>query len=520
MEIQKVALRDANTFKGLFLDYINGKKSIGEFYTNFPDSEGFKKQIDQRSFDQNVREVLVKSLKAQYADFKAEEKVLLNIDSLSSKKTFTVTTGHQLNIFSGPLYFIYKIVTVINLCEKLKEQFPDRDFVPVYWMASEDHDFDEIKSFHLFGKTFSWETDQKGAVGRFATGELGRVLEELPEKVELFERAYREHKTLSAATRYFVNELFGKYGLVVIDADDSALKSVFVPVIKDDLLNHHANDLAGKATEKLAKLGYQSQLYPRTINFFYLDEGVRERIVKDGDSYKVKNTDLRFTPQEMLKMAEEHPEKFSPNVVLRPLYQEQILPNLAYIGGPAEIAYWLQLKDIFEEYKTAFPVLTPRNFGLVVPKNVAQKVAKIGVKYVDLFKDFHDLKAHFLAAHTENGISIGNETEKALQHFESISAKAVKVDPSLEGFIAAEAAKTRKVFENIGKRIQKAEEKKMETEIKQLENIKNKLFPEGGLQERYDNFLNFYINNPQFIDDVKRAFDSLDFRFHLLIYND
>lgn len=520
MEIQKVALQDANAFKGLFLDYISGKKSIGEFYGHFPDAEGFKKQIESRKFDLNTRKTLVNSLKAQYAALKTATQVQENIDSLSNEKTFTIATGHQLNIFSGPLYFIYKIITAINLCEKLKTQFPEYHFVPVYWMASEDHDFDEISSFHLFGKTFSWSTDQKGAVGRMATSGLDKVLDDLPEKVALFERAYREHDSLSAATRFFVNELFGKYGLVAIDADDQDLKGVFAPVIKDDLLNHHANDLAGKATEKLAKLGYQSQLYPRTINFFYLDEGVRERIVKDGDWYKVKNTDLRFTLQEIQELLAQHPEKFSPNVVLRPLYQEMILPNLAYIGGPAEIAYWLQLKNVFDEYKTSFPILLPRNFGLVVPKNVAQKVEKVGVKYVDLFKDFHDLKAHFLASHSENGISIDKETEKALAHFESISAKAVRVDPTLEGFIAAEAAKTRKVFENIAKRIRRAEEKKMETEINQLENIKNKLFPEGSLQERHDNFLNFYINKPAFIDDLKGAFDPLDFRFHLLIYNE
>jgi len=520
MNIQKLAFEETNAFKGLFLDYINRKKSLSPFYGNSPDLAGFKKQIESKTFPSGSRKVLVKALKEQYANLQTNDLVKNNIKSLEKENTFTVTTGHQLNIFTGPLYFIYKIITVINLCEKLKTEFPENNFIPVYWMASEDHDFEEIRSFNLFGKNYQWETSQTGAVGKFSPDGISKIIEELPERIELFEKAYLGNQTLSEATRQITNELFGEYGLVVLDADDKDLKSLFKDVIADDLHNHKANDLAGKAAEKLTQMGYSSQVYPRSINFFYIENGIRERIIKDSDNFLVKNSNISFSLAEINRVIDETPEKFSPNVVLRPLYQEMILPNLAYIGGPSEVAYWLQLKTIFETYRTPFPILVPRNYGLVITKNIHQKFEKLGIKPNEIFRDFHDLKMTYIARNSDDEISITSEIEKVMQNFECIKNKAGKVDKSLDGFIAAEAAKTQKSLENIGKRIRKSEEKKLEIELNQLENLKIKLFPDNNLQERHDNFLNFYINNPHFIEDIKNVFEPLDFRFNIVSYNE
>ncbi len=520
MNIQKIPFHQTNAFKDLFLDYIDKKKELTPFYGNFPDLAGFKNQIGKKQFPKDKREILVSVLKKQYSHLTTNETVKANIEALEDENTYTITTGHQLNIFTGPLYFIYKIITVVNLCEKLSSEFPDKKFVPVYWMATEDHDFDEICYFNLFGKKYQWESNQTGAVGKFSPNGIQQILEELPEKVEVFERAYRENETLSGATRQYVNEIFGQYGLVALDGDDPKLKKQFTDVIVDDLHNHQANELAGKAAEKLNQMGYQSQVYPRSINFFYQENGIRERIVKESDQFRVNETDIQFSPTEIHNLIDDHPEKFSPNVVLRPLFQEMILPNLAYIGGPAEIAYWLQLKDIFIHYKVPFPILVPRNFALVIPKNIQQKVDKLGMKPEELFMDFHELKLSYLARNSDSEISIQAEMDTIQQTFESIQSKASNVDKSLEGFIAAESAKTQKSLDNIAKRIRKSEEKKQETEINQLENVIGKLFPNDNLQERHDNFLNFYINNPNFIDEVKSAFDPLDFTFFILSYHE
>ncbi len=520
MNNQKIPLADTNAFKGLFLDYINKNSNLKAFYGNYPNLDGFKDQLSNKKTDPAVREILTQELEKQYEGILTESAVADNIRLLKKNTTFTITTGHQLNIFTGPLYFIYKIITVINLCERLKKEFLDKDFVPVYWMASEDHDYDEIKSFHLFGNKYTWETDQTGAVGRFSTGSIKEVIDALPEKAPLFEEAYLTSKNLAEATRKFVNGLFGKYGLVCVDGDSRALKNLFKDIIIDDLENHQANDLAEKTSKKLDSFGYQPQVYPRIINLFYSKNGVRQRILKEGNQFTVNETDISFSPQEIISLVDATPEVFSPNVILRPLYQEMILPNLAYIGGPAEVAYWLQLKSVFDHYTTPFPILVPRNFAMIINKGLYKRIEKLGIRTDELFKDFHDLKQEFIARNSDGEIILDDEIKQVNELFNKIKSKASLVDKSLEGFVAAEAVKTNKSLENIAKRLRKAEESKQDTEISQLENVLSKLFPAGNLQERHDNFLNFYLNNPGFIDELKSAFDPLDFSFNVISYHE
>jgi len=516
MKIDKLSFSETGSFSPIFLDYINDKNELRPFYHHRPELEGFKAQIAEKQLPQAQREVLAKVLQQQYAGFEISEAVSGNIKKLSESKTFTVTTGHQLNIFTGPLYFIYKIATTVNTCRVLKENFPDHHFVPVYWMASEDHDFDEINHFHLFGKDYVWQTDQQGAVGRFSTESISSVLEEMPEQVTIFEKAYREQENLAQAVRYYVNELFGETGLIVLDADDAALKAAFRTVMADDLKAHNAKKLTDQCSEQLDALGYKSQVYPRDINFFYLDEQLRERIEKEGDAYRVLNTEKRFSEEEIMQEVETNPQKFSPNVILRPLFQEMILPNLGYVGGPSELAYWLQLKPIFDHYQVSFPILLPRNFGLVINKTNARKLDKLPISVKDLFLDTQTLIKKFVEDNAETSISLSDE-EKALSSvFEKVKEKAAQVDKSLEGFIGKEENNALKSLQNIEKRLKKSEERNQETAVKQLENLKDKLFPGGTLQERKENFLNFYINNPSFVDELLEYFAPLDFRFNIL----
>ncbi len=520
MNVQKISLAETKAFKGLFLDYINQKPGLKPFYGNFPSIEGFAKQLTEKQIDQSTRNILAGELLNQYSCISIDEITKKQINLLKDENTFTITTGHQLNIFTGPLYFIYKILTVINLCERLKSEFPDKNFIPVYWMASEDHDYDEIKYFNLFGKKYIWETSQTGAVGKFSTEDIKNIITELPEQAPLFEKAYLENKNLTEATRVIVNELFGKYGLICLDGDSPSLKSLFVDIVKDDLLNHKANLHAEKTSAELNSLGYSPQVYPRSINLFYMENGLRNRIIKEENEYKVNDSELTFSEEEIIQLANSNPEIFSPNVILRPLYQEVILPNLAYIGGPAEVAYWLQLKSIFDNYNVSFPILLPRNFALVINKGLGKKIEKLGLSTQELFDDYQQLKQNFVARNADSEIQINDEINQINQLFDQIKAKANEVDKSLDGFIAAEGAKTNKSLDNIAKRLRKAEENKQEIEINQIENVLSKLFPNGSLQERHDNFLNFYLNNPQFIEELKSVFDPLDFKFNVINYNE
>lgn len=513
---QTVPLQDLPFFSKTFLDYLNGNPALSEFYSSSPSPENFSAQICQKSFTEEKRQLLVAALEEQYRPLQVLKAVEENISALLKPNTYTVTTGHQLNIFGGPLYFIYKIITTINTAKALNQKDPNHRIVPIFWMASEDHDFEEINHFNLFGKTWKWESSQKGAVGRFKPEGIETILDSLPEKIPLFEKAYKTYPTLSAATRFFVNELFGKDGLVIIDADDPALKKEFSSIMKDEVLHQSSHKLVEKSSAALEAKGYEAQVHAREINLFYLETNLRERIVREKDHYKVHGTDIRFTEKELLEKIEKEPEKFSPNVILRPVYQECILPNLAYIGGPAEVIYWLQLKAVFEYHQIPFPVLMPRNFALYLNKNNLGKLSKLSLTIQDLFVSADTLKNNYLIKITEAEFKLDQEQEKFKSIFSEIKAKAAIIDKTMEAAVMAEQQKTLKILEDLEKKLKKAEERKNETVLTQLLNLKEKLFPGGGLQERTDNFLSFYLNDPEFLTHLEKTFDPFNYSFYLL----
>ncbi|AQG80948.1 bacillithiol biosynthesis cysteine-adding enzyme BshC [Spirosoma montaniterrae] len=516
MDCQYLPLSATGQFSSLFLDYLNQKDSLRPFYNRFPTLSGFQEQIQERTFSPEKRQTLVDTLTRQYAHIanKPDFSILLQ------PNTFTVTTGHQLTIFTGPIYIVYKLITTINLARQLQKNYPDYTFVPVYWMATEDHDFAEINHFRLFGRDYRWETEQRGAVGRMNPQELKTLFAQIPEKLSLFEDAYLKHSTLSDAVRYFINELFGAEGLICLDADDAHLKGLFAPIMRDELLHQRANEQVQQRTDQLGQLGYKTVITPRDINLFYLDDQLRERIeqLPDG-TYKVVHTKLRFTKEELLRMLDEHPERFSPNVVLRPLYQETILPNLAYIGGPSEVPYWLQLKSVFDLYETPFPLLMPRNFATYVPKVTARRIHKLGLTPEELFRDTQTLKHEYVDTHTRHALRFDAENKQVNKALDAILHKAQMVDPTLERAVLAETKRFANAVVRLEKKLRRAEERNQETGIRQLLTVKEELFPNGGLQERTENFLTFQLNDRAFLQKMLAAFNPFDFRMQLCLEN-
>lgn len=520
MKVQTLPLEQTGQFAPIFLDYLQLRDTLRPFYSLPPTADSFKVQMEQKQLTAENRQLLAEVLQEQYGAIDAASAVNENLQALRKATTYTLTTGHQLNIFTGPLYFVYKIVATIKACQTLQEQYPGKRFVPVYWMASEDHDLAEINHFRLFGEKYTWETEQQGPVGRFSTDGLAELAEKLPEAAPLFHKAYKESATLAEATRRFVHALFGQWGLVILDADHPRLKSLFTPYMKKELLEQSSQELVQKTSAQLEALGYKTQIFPREINLFYMQTGLRERLVQEGEEWVVLNTDLRFTKDALLQELEQHPERFSPNVVLRPLYQELILPNLAYFGGPAEVAYWLQLKPLFDAHQVPFPILMPRQFALVLSKALESRRQKLGLNAAELFEDPHQLKARLVKEWSTHEISLEDEQQKLQEFFNSLQQKAVLVDKSLEGFVGAEGAKALKSLENIEKRLKKAEEQRHQTELQQLEGLQDKLFPNGSLQERTDNFLNFYLNDPQFLERLMQHLQGFDFSLKVLSYED
>ena len=427
-----ITFQDSGYFTPIIVDYLNQKPELQPFYHRFPTLENLGLQIDEKKTNfAGDRDMLVRVLKNQYSKVETSPATAKNIAALQNQNTFTITTGHQLNLFTGPLYFLYKIVSAINLANELKAKYPENHFVPVYWMATEDHDFEEINYFNFKGKKFRWNRESSGPVGRLSTDGLAEFLEifvmelgpghSAAEIKSLFERSYVEHENLTDATRFLANELFGKYGLVIIDADDRDLKRQLIPFVKDELLSRTSFE---KVSETATTLPYDIQVNPREINLFFMENGLRERIVYEDGKYKANNTSMFFSEVEILDLLEKHPEKFSPNVILRPLYQEVILPNLCYIGGGGEIAYWLELKSFFESVGVTFPVLLLRNSVLLASEKQAKKADKLGLSWADLFLKPDALANLKIKKYSEFELDFSDQKNFLRAQFDKLSAIA------------------------------------------------------------------------------------------------
>ena len=299
MKTQRLSYQETGRFSKLVLDYINQKESVKDFISEFPTIKNFRKQIDKKSNDFIDRELLFEVLKEQNAKIELSKSSQANLNLLKDNNTYTVTTGHQLCIFTGPLYFIYKIISTINLVNSLKSQYPSYNFVPVFWLASEDHDFDEISSINLFNKKVSWKTNQKGSVGRMKLDDFDLVLDELDDLMcndknyqhlrEIFRNSYNKQNNLSKATRVLINQLFGSYGLLVIDGDDKKLKRKLIDVIDKDINENHFYKIISKTNKKIQKL-YHKQAFVRPVNFFDISNNNRVRIENKIDKQKISNS--------------------------------------------------------------------------------------------------------------------------------------------------------------------------------------------------------------------------------------
>lgn len=506
-------------FSKTICDYLDKNEKTTPFYNNFPDLKGFKKQLKAKrlSVRAQSRTILIEALKNQYQNTKTSKKTQQNIQSLLKENTFTITTGHQLNLFTGPLYFLYKIVSTINLAKRLKTEFPNDNFIPVYWMATEDHDFEEINYFNFNGKKVSWNRESSGGVGRLSTEGLDEVLKVFTKQLgastnathltNLFKEAYLKHNNLTDATRYLANELFGEYGLVIIDGDDRKLKEQFAPFVKDELLNQTSFKAVSKTIEDLEK-NYKIQVNPREINLFYLTDDFRERIVLENDIYKVNNTNISWSQSEILKELNEFPERFSPNVIMRPLYQEVILPNLCYIGGGGELAYWFELKDYFETVKVPFPILLLRNSALMISDKQAHKLDKLNISLEEIFLSQHDLISKKIKEISNIKIDFSEQRMFLEKQFTDLEVLATQTDKSFTGAVKAQQKKQFNGLNNLEKRLLKAEKRKHNDITERIIKLQDQLFPNQSLEERQRNFSELYLEYGDGL--IKKLINCLD----------
>jgi bacillithiol biosynthesis cysteine-adding enzyme BshC len=392
-------------------------------------------------------------------------------------------------------------------------------------MATEDHDFEEINYFNFKGKKFQWNIESSGPVGRLSTEGLEEFLSVFEKELgsgtnantikKLFKDAYTNNDSLANATRYLTNQLFSNYGLIILDADNSELKREFIPYIKEELVHQTANKTVLETLQKLKE--YPVQVNPREINLFYIEDNLRERILFEDGKYQINNTKITFSENGILELVEKHPERFSPNVILRPLYQEVILPNLCYIGGGGEIAYWLELKTTFQAFNCTFPILLLRNSALLVKPKQAEKAKKLGLTYIDLFANQEDLINRKVLKLSEIPIDFSVQKDVLKQQFSDLYAIANQTDKSFLGAVKAQEAKQIKGLENLEKRLLKAQKKKYVAELHRIIDLQNELFPNQSLQERKANFSEFYLENgKELIQKLVTELKPLEFNFTIL----
>ena len=526
---KNIAFSQTGKFSKTALDYVSQVSELRQFYEHPVNFEGIKSSIEQRKHFPTNRTLLVEQLTIQYQNISPSEKVKTNIQSLSEENTFSICTAHQPNLFTGHLYFVYKIMHIIKLCATLKNDLPEYNFVPVFYMGSEDADLEELNHVVIDGQKFEWQTNQTGAVGRMKIDDsliklidqiAGRLLVENygQEIVDLLKSSYQKGFTIEEATFLFVHELFKDYGLIVFLSDKAAFKKEISSILEEDIFHHTSSKIVEK-TSKLLSENYKAQAYPREINLFYLKDDIRNRIVEVENSFVVHDTDIVFTPESMREELKNHPERFSPNVILRGLYQEFILPDVAWIGGGGELAYWLQLKDLFLHYGVPYPVLVLRNSFLLIEEKYGELLKKLNFKCLDLFKGKEALMEELVKVNSDSTLNLDSEKTEFRDLYFRIKNIANKVDRTLSRHTLALEAKHLKSLSALEKKLFRAEKKKFEAQQNQLSKIFAVLFPDDGLQERTENFMLLYAKlGKEFFKVIYENSLSLEQEFCVLEY--
>lgn len=526
MEPKKMKLfdyKDVNFYPNLISDYLSGElKNKGLIDWDYTINQLEKNK--SREYSLETRKVVHEELTKQYSKFDLTAKEEEHLSLFSKENTFTITTGHQLMLLGGPMFFYTKIMDVIKLCKELSTV--DSPLIPVFWMASEDHDYEEISKVNLFGRVVECPGENKGPVGRIDSkyfesflNQINQLLgdsEQYAEIKSIINKAFTEGENLSQITRLFVRGLFKEDGLLIIDGDSVALKSLFKPVAEKELFEK-AVFRASDAHIKLLSKDYKIQVTPRELNLFYIEDEVRQRIIETEKGFSTPEGSYSWSVDEMTSLIQNNPEKISPNVILRPVYQEVVLPNLAYVGGAGEIAYWLELKPIFDGLKIDFPTPLVRTPYFIFPEKNAIWLEDQNIELLNLFGDIDVLVNEVVKSLSGDDISFEKEFKELKSFYDALKLKGERVQPQLEKMILGEEKRALSSLQNVEKRFVKADKQKHEQVLNKLRNIKGKLFPNNKPMERVDSFIPFLVNsNIEFKKQLLEASNLFDKKIYVL----
>lgn len=528
-----VNFSDIPGHQNLFLDYLYEFENVSKFFpTNFRSKEEFLKIFRGVSESNKTdREKLVGILERQYSGFDLSEKTRGNLELLKSRKTLAVVTGQQLGIFGGPLYTFYKIITAIKLSNYLSERYDEYKFVPVFWLEGDDHDFNEIRYINLvnndnefqkfaYGEEVEEDTD-KGSVGylklddsinNFFDEVNGNIRNteftgELLDKLKSF---YSPGRSLKDSFREMVFWLFDKYGLLIFDPQDKEIKDLLRPVFRKEIKDFR------KHTEKLVSVSaeledvYHAQVKVRPVNLFYSTDGGRFLIDPVENEFRLRKKRKKFTFEEINNLIDTDSDKFSANVLLRPICQDYILPTAFYVGGPSEIAYFAQVMPLYEFYNIQAPLIYPRCSATIVEKNIASVIDKYNIEVRQIFWETEALIENVISKMSNVTIDdiFSDATEKINMSLDNLKEKLFEFDKTISDASTKYRQKILNYMEELKGKAIESQKRKHETTTRQVEKLSTTLFPNASLQERELNFV--YFANKYGTDFLQKIFDELE----------
>lgn len=512
--------------QNLFLDYIQEYENVERFYErNFRDQESYESFFEVLSkVERPNRNKLTKIVKDQYGDSKISKRTLANIDALDSNKTIAVVTGQQLGVLGGPLYTIYKTITAIKLCSYLKDNYEGYNFIPVFWLEGDDHDYDEVRVTNLLSSDnqlllLKYEDGEPEEFNRGSIAELkfneniSKVFEELNNNlretefknplIDFYKSFYQSDRTFLECFRELMISLFDEYGLIVFNPVDVEVKKLLQPIYYEEIayFNNHTGSLVERSAE-LEEI-YHAQVKVKPINLFYIEEGERLLIEPVESEYRLKGKRKKFQKEELLNILNESPEKFSSNVLLRPICQDYLFPTGFYIGGPSEVSYFAQVTPLYKIYNLHQPYIYPRSSVTIVEKGVKSVLEKYELDYSEIFSDEDELISKIVAANSEMNLdSLFQNAKRTISNsITNVGEEIVQIDKTLADLVTKTQQRIDDTLSNLKNKAIDAEKRKHETTIKQIGKVRNVLYPNNNLQERELNFI--YFANKYGLDILK-----------------
>lgn len=516
----------------LYIDYLYNFERVKKYYKySFRDKEEFIKLFKKRSELQiEKRKQISEIIRHQYSPKEISGKTSENISLLNEKNTLAVVTGQQLGILGGPLYTFYKIVTAIKLCNSLNERYDEFSFVPVFWLEGDDHDFEEVKSINIIDennnlKKISYEDsipeeENKGSVGFLKlTANINRFFDELNgelrdtefknDLISKLKSFYSEGKTFKDAFRDLLFWMFDNYGLIIFDPQDAEVKEMLKPIFKKEITDFRAH------SEKLVNISanleeeYHAQVKVRAINLFYHTDEGRYLIEPVENEFRLKRKRKKFLFDELIDLIEKEPARFSPNVLLRPVVQDYLLPTAFYIGGPSEISYFAQVMPLYNLYQIEPPIIFPRASATLIEKSVSSILEKYNLTMTDVFIESDKLKDKIIETIYPNSLDeIFNRTSTEIELiFDKLKEQLFEFDKTIADASTKYRQKANYYLEELKGKALDAQKKKHEVTLRQIDKVSASIYPHANFQERELNFIYFAYRYGN--DLIAKIFDEL-----------